>query len=63
MPLIELPALEQALDDTVCAVMMEPVQGEGGIHPARPDVIVENVGSMGNLALSAHSLIVTLQAD
>ena len=36
---------------------------EGGIHPARPDVIVENVGSIGNLALSAHSLIVTLQAD
>lgn len=25
--------LKSALDDTVCAVMMEAVQGEGGIHP------------------------------
>lgn len=27
-------ALEAALDDTVAAVILEPIQGEGGIHPA-----------------------------
>ncbi|MCM2283398.1 MAG: aspartate aminotransferase family protein [Desulfobacula sp.] len=30
----DLKALEDQLDDTVCAVMLEPVQGEGGIVPA-----------------------------
>jgi acetylornithine/N-succinyldiaminopimelate aminotransferase len=36
VPFNDLAALEQALDDTVCAVMMEPVQGEGGVIPADP---------------------------
>ena len=36
---------------------------EGGIHPHRPDVIVENVGSPGNLAHSARSLLISLQID
>jgi acetylornithine aminotransferase/acetylornithine/N-succinyldiaminopimelate aminotransferase len=26
--------LESKFDDTVCAVLLEPIQGEGGIHPA-----------------------------
>jgi predicted acetylornithine/succinylornithine family transaminase len=30
----DLDALEQALDATVAAVLLEPVQGEGGVHPA-----------------------------
>jgi acetylornithine/N-succinyldiaminopimelate aminotransferase len=29
----DLEALETALDDTVCAVMLEVVQGEGGVYP------------------------------
>lgn len=33
----DLDALEAALDDTVAAVLLEPVQGEGGVHPAPTD--------------------------
>ena len=29
----DLPALSAAVDDTVCAVMLEPIQGEGGVVP------------------------------
>jgi predicted acetylornithine/succinylornithine family transaminase len=32
----DLDALAAALDDTVAAVLLEPVQGEGGVHPAPP---------------------------
>lgn len=34
VPFNDLGALEKALDETVCAVMLEPVQGEGGVWPA-----------------------------
>ena len=34
VPFNDLKALEDQIDDTVCAVMLEPVQGEGGIVPA-----------------------------
>src|SRR5690606_626876 len=30
----DLDALEAAIDDTVAAVLLEPVQGEGGVNPA-----------------------------
>lgn len=30
----DLAALEHSLDDTVAAVLLEPVQGEGGVNPA-----------------------------
>jgi len=30
----DLDALEQALDPTVAAILLEPVQGEGGVNPA-----------------------------
>jgi succinylornithine transaminase family protein len=30
----DLAAVEAAMDDSVCAVVMEPVQGEGGVLPA-----------------------------
>jgi acetylornithine/N-succinyldiaminopimelate aminotransferase len=30
----DLPAVEKALDDNVAAVLVEPVQGEGGVVPA-----------------------------
>jgi len=31
-----LPAVEQAITDNTCAIIVEPIQGEGGIHPADP---------------------------
>jgi acetylornithine/succinyldiaminopimelate/putrescine aminotransferase len=33
VPLNDIDALERVLDDEVCAVMLEPVQGEGGVYP------------------------------
>jgi acetylornithine aminotransferase len=41
VPFNDLSALEQAMDDTVCAVMLEPLQGEGGVIPADPDYLSE----------------------
>lgn len=34
---LELDALEAAIDPTVAAVLLEPVQGEGGVNPATVD--------------------------
>ncbi len=34
VPLNDLEALGRAVDEQTCAVMMEPVQGEGGVRPA-----------------------------
>jgi len=34
IPFNDIEALKEAMDDTVCAVMMEPVQGEGGVVAA-----------------------------
>lgn len=34
LPYNDLAALEAAMNDSVCAVVMEPVQGEGGVTPA-----------------------------
>ena len=31
VPFNDLPALARAVDDTVCAVLLEPIQGEGGV--------------------------------
>lgn len=39
VPFNDLDALKTAFDDTVCAVMMEPVQGEGGVIPADSEYI------------------------
>jgi acetylornithine/succinyldiaminopimelate/putrescine aminotransferase len=33
----DLDALEASLDPSVAAVLLEPVQGEGGVNPATPD--------------------------
>ncbi|MHB8858772.1 MAG: acetylornithine transaminase [Thermoleophilia bacterium] len=33
VPRNDIEALEAAVDDSVCAILLEPVQGEGGIYP------------------------------
>lgn len=39
VPYNDLPALARAMGDDVCAVIVEPVQGEGGIIPATPEFL------------------------
>ncbi|MFZ5645945.1 MAG: acetylornithine transaminase [Bacillota bacterium] len=39
VPLNDLEALKQAVGPSTCAVMLEPVQGEGGINVADPDYL------------------------
>lgn len=34
VPLNDIEALKSAITDEVCAIMLEPVQGESGVHPA-----------------------------
>jgi acetylornithine/N-succinyldiaminopimelate aminotransferase len=41
----DLDALSTAMDERVCAVMLEPVQGEGGVNPAPPGYL-ESVRSL-----------------
>jgi acetylornithine aminotransferase len=41
VPFNDFAALEREMDDTVCAVMLEPVQGEGGVIPADPDYLAK----------------------
>jgi acetylornithine/N-succinyldiaminopimelate aminotransferase len=36
VPFADIDALAAALDERVCAVLLEPVQGEGGVNPAPP---------------------------
>jgi acetylornithine/N-succinyldiaminopimelate aminotransferase len=37
----DVEALESAIDDTVAAVLLEPVQGEGGVNPASAEYLRE----------------------
>ena len=39
VPLNDVEALESAIDDSVCAVLLEPVQGEGGVWPCTPEYL------------------------
>ncbi len=39
VPLNDIDALTGALDETVCAVMLEPVQGEGGVRLCDPEYL------------------------
>ncbi|MCP4670524.1 MAG: aspartate aminotransferase family protein [Desulfobacula sp.] len=39
VPFNDIEALKNKIDGTVCAVMLEPVQGEGGIIPADPEYL------------------------
>jgi predicted acetylornithine/succinylornithine family transaminase len=36
VPYNDLDAMAAAIDDTTCAILVEPVQGEGGVVPAAP---------------------------
>jgi acetylornithine aminotransferase len=39
VPFNDLEALKRAVDETVCAVMLEPIQGEGGVVVPHPDYL------------------------
>jgi len=41
VPLNDIDALAQSISEEVCAVFIEPVQGEGGIFPARRNYLTE----------------------
>ena len=36
VPFNDLAAAREAIDDDTCAVIVEPIQGEGGVNPATP---------------------------
>ncbi|MCB8986610.1 MAG: aspartate aminotransferase family protein [Ardenticatenaceae bacterium] len=38
-PFNDLPAAQQQITDKTCAVIVEPVQGEGGVNPATPEFL------------------------
>lgn len=37
LPFNDVAALEAAMNDNICAIVMEPIQGEGGLTPATPE--------------------------
>jgi acetylornithine/N-succinyldiaminopimelate aminotransferase len=39
VPLNDLAALDAALTDDVCAVLLEPIQGEGGVYPCTDEYL------------------------
>lgn len=39
VPFNDLAALENSIDDNTCAILLEPVQGEGGIYEAKQDYL------------------------
>jgi acetylornithine/N-succinyldiaminopimelate aminotransferase len=39
VPFNDIDALKSAVDDRTCAVMLEPIQGEGGIHCPEADFL------------------------
>lgn len=41
LPYNDIQAAKRAIDDRVCAVVLEAVQGEGGVIPGRPDFLQE----------------------
>lgn len=54
-PANDLAALEQAAGGDVCAVMMELVQGEGGVNPLQADYVRPGGGPLPGAGLApAH---------
>ncbi len=39
VPFLDLEAVEQAISPETAAIMLEPIQGEGGVHVATPDAL------------------------
>jgi acetylornithine/N-succinyldiaminopimelate aminotransferase len=39
VPFNDIAALDAALDESVCAVLLEPIQGEGGVWPCTPEYL------------------------
>jgi len=39
VPYNDLPALEAAIGPNTCAIMLEPIQGESGVHPASTEYL------------------------
>ncbi len=53
VPFNDLSSMEEAVDDSVCAVMLEPIQGEGGVICPHPDYLrgVEGICRSRDLVL------------
>ena len=53
VPFNDLQSLEQAIDDSVCAVILEPIQGEGGVICPQPGYLqgVKKICEDNNLLL------------
>lgn len=47
VPYGDIKALEAQMDDDVCAVLLEPIQGEGGVH-VPPDEYLQQVRALCN---------------
>lgn len=45
VPYGDIKALEAQMDDDVCAVLLEPIQGEGGVH-VQPDEYLQQVRTL-----------------
>ncbi len=45
VPFNDLAAMEEAVDETTCAVLLEPIQGEGGVYVAE-DSYLKEVGEI-----------------
>lgn len=41
LPFNDLDAIETGITDETCAVVVEPIQGEGGIYPATPEFLAK----------------------
>ncbi len=39
VPYNDISALDAAVTDATCAIMLEPIQGESGVHPAQPEYL------------------------
>jgi acetylornithine/N-succinyldiaminopimelate aminotransferase len=40
VPFNDIAAMEEAVDDATCAVLLEPIQGEGGVYVAEPSYLM-----------------------
>ncbi len=41
VPFNDIPAVAEVLDDRTAAILVEPIQGEGGVHIPSPDYLIE----------------------